>query len=119
VTLETLQLLQKTVDYLKRLPVVPMTHHLITEIEQHIHDPKVLATMREAAFKEIQDSRRVSYKFTPAGAIAYEIVVEGDKATITVPKLPNPPDGVDRRFELFENGLTLQLFPERRSLIHS
>ena len=41
-TLETLGLLQRTLVYLKRLSVVPVTRVLIKEIEAHLADPCVL-----------------------------------------------------------------------------
>ena len=110
VTLVTLNLLQQAVDYLRRLPVVPSTHALIRQIDAHLTDPNVSAARREAEAAELMASRRTGVRLTPAGSPAYEVVVEGAKATITVHKL-NVAPGSDLRIDALANGVTIDIHP--------
>lgn len=114
VTLETLDLLQRTVDYLKRLPTVPVTRELIRDIDAHLSDPGVAAARREAGEAELLASKRVAQWRTPAGQVRFEAVVEGGKVTIQVPPNFIPPGGVDRRMELLADGVTMDLEPDHR-----
>ncbi|MES2027396.1 MAG: hypothetical protein V4448_17760 [Pseudomonadota bacterium] len=113
VTIETLDLLQKTVDYLKRLPKVPITHDLIREIDSHLANPGVSAARREAETQELLASMRVAQQFSPAGLVLFEVVVEASQVTVKVPALPS---GVvermgDRRVDRLRDGITMVLKP--------
>lgn len=109
VTLETLGLLQRTVDYLKRLPVVPVTRNLIKEIEAHLADPGVAAARREAEAAELSSSRRFAQSFSPAGQVRFEALVEGSTVTIKVPPMSLLPGRLDRRLEQLTEGVTMEL----------
>ena len=109
VTLETLGLLRKTVDYLKRLPVVPVTRDLIKEIEAHLADPGVAAARREAEAAELLSSTRVARSFSASGQMRFEAVVEGSTVTIKVPPMSLPPGQLDRRMEQLADGVTMDL----------
>ncbi len=113
VTNETLDLLQKTVDYLKRLPMVPVTYALIREIDSHLENPGVSAARREAEAAELLASKRVAQRFSPAGLVLFEAIVEAGKVTIKVPPFPH---GLtermgDRRMEQLKDGVTMTLEP--------
>lgn len=110
VTLVSLDLLQQTADYLRRLPVIPATHALLRKVDAHLADPNVSAARREAESAELLASRRTGVRFTPAGSPAYEVVVEGAQATITVHDLNVAPDR-DRRIDQLANGVTIDIFP--------
>ena len=111
VTLESLDLLQQTVDYLRRMPVVPVTRDLIRQIDAHLADPGVRAARREAEAADLLASRRTGGMFTPAGQHAYLLVVEGSKATITVPILNLEPDYEAKRMAQLDEGVTIDIFP--------
>ena len=107
VTLVSLDLLRKTVDYLKRLPVVPTTRELIREIDAHLSDPGVAAAKREAAAAEVLASRRTGGQYTPSGQPSYLVVVEGSEVTFTCPKFDFPTGYKDNRMEHLEKGVVL------------
>lgn len=115
-TIETLKLLQETVDYLNRLPVVPVTHALINKIQAHIDDPHVVAARREAREMEVLVSRRYGSRYAPSGAPAYLAVVDGNKVTFHVPAYsPKLEDGSvpeDHRMQELAKGVTLGLWPK-------
>lgn len=111
VTVATLNLLQKTVDYLNRLPVVPITRELIREIDAHLAAPETKASRREAEVAELLSSKRVAGRYTPCGQIAFSVVVEGGKVTITAPENSIPPGHLDKRMEQLANGITMDLVP--------
>ncbi len=115
VTLETLSLLTKTVDYLKRLPAVPVTRDLIKEIEHHLADPSVLAARREAEAADLLSSKRVAQSFGASGQLRFEAVVEGSTVTIKVPPNTLPPGQIDRRMEQLADGVAMDLEPPRTS----
>jgi hypothetical protein len=110
-TLETLELLQRTTDYLKRLPVVPVTRALIREIDAHLADPKVAAARREAEAAELLSSTRMAQSFDPVGQIAYNVMVVGGKVTLKVPPMKLPPGYKDTRMEQLAVGVTMTLAP--------
>lgn len=110
-TLETLDLLQRTTDYLKRLPVVPVTRELIREIDAHLADPGVAATRREAEAAELLASKRVAQSFSPAGQVLFKALVEDGKVTIQVPPIKILHDFPDRRMERLADGITMRLAP--------
>ena len=107
-TLVTLDLLQKTTDYLKRLPVVPATRHLIREIDAHLAEPSVAAARREAEAAELLASKRVAQLFSPTGQVLFSAIVEGGKVTIKVPPIILR-GRQDRRMERLADGITMDL----------
>lgn len=113
VTLETLDLLQKTAAYLKRLPVVPLTQELIRKIDAHLTDPSVAAARREAEAAELLASKRVAQWVSPAGQVLYKAVVEGGQVTFQVPRINILPDYPDRRMERLEEGITMNFESSR------
>jgi hypothetical protein len=110
VTIETLKLLQETVDYLTRLPVNPLTHGLCKKINAHINDPSVLAINREALEAEQQATTRVARSFTAAGQMRIEVVVTGNKVTCRLPKVCLPGEK-DVLIDKLRDGVTLNLSP--------
>lgn len=85
VQLESLQLLQKTVDYLNRLPVVPMTRALCREIEAHLVDPRSAAVKRAAMDVERRATTRIAQRYSPAGELTAEIVVTPESVSYKFP----------------------------------
>ncbi len=77
VTLETLQLLQEAVDYLNRLPPVPVTRELTRKLQAHIDAPHVQGAQREASFAEHEASIRHGRAYSPLGLILFEVVTDG------------------------------------------
>jgi hypothetical protein len=87
VQIETLNLLQKTVDYLNRLPVVPMTRALCKEIEAHLADPSIEAAKRAAMQAERMATTRVAQRYSPAGKLMAEVIVTADNVTYKFPEI--------------------------------
>ncbi len=110
ITTETLKLLETTVAYLRRLPVVPMTYSLCKAIDAHLADPSVLAAKREALDAERLASTRVAQILSPAGALAMEVTVEQNTVTCRLPEVWMP-DGVEDKLlkALRCKGVTLDL----------
>ena len=115
VTLATLDLLQKTTDYLKRLPIVPVTRELIREIDAHLADPRIVAARIEAEQVKLLESKRVSRWLTPGGQVRFDVLVEGAKFTIRVPVLRLAPGKEDTRMAEMGEGLTMLLEPLREA----
>ena len=109
VTLETLGLLKKTLDYLRRLPLAPVTRDLIKEIEAHLADPGVAAARREAESAELLSSTRVAQSFSASGQVRFEAVIDGSTVTIKAPPNTLPPGQLDRRMEQLAEGITMDL----------
>jgi hypothetical protein len=89
VTLVTLDLLQKTLDYLNRLPVVPVTRELCKEIESHLSDTTVLAAKLQARAASQNAAIRVAQKFSPAGELMAIVVVSPDSVAYRFPGIKN------------------------------
>lgn len=87
VTLDTLQLLQDTVDYLKRLPLVPVTYALCKKIEAHLADPSVVTIKRRALEKELLEVTRIARRYGPTGAVMAEVIVTADTVTYRFPEI--------------------------------
>lgn len=87
VTLDTLQLLQETVDYLKRLPVVPVTHALCRKIEAHLADPTVATLRRQALEEEYLEKTRVAQRYGPTGKLLAEVIVTAESVTYRFPEI--------------------------------
>lgn len=98
-------------DYLRRLPVVPVTRELIREIDAHLADPTVAAARREAQAAEILASKRVAQSFSPAGQVLFKAVVADGMVTIQVPRIPILRDYPDKRMERLADGVTMNLTP--------
>lgn len=111
VTLVSLDLLRQTADYLRRLPLVPVTRDFIRQIDAHLSDPEVAAAKREAETAELLASRRTGGRYTPAGQPAILVVVEGTKATITVPVINLGPGIADTRMVQLAEGVTIDIAP--------
>lgn len=109
VTIETLNLLRKTVDYLNRLPVVPTTRSLCREIEAHLADSNVIAAHREAMEADRLATRRVARSFTPAGQVRIEVEVCGTEVTVTTPEVWFRPGVQDKLLDYLRKGVTLKL----------
>jgi len=121
VTIDTLNLLQKTLDYLNRLPVVPMTRTLCREIEAHLADPSVAAAKREAADAERRATTRVGQSFSPAWQVTMEVTVTADTVTCRLPKVWRPPGTEDALLKALrsDKGVTLDLHVSSRALTSS
>jgi hypothetical protein len=111
VTLETLDLLQKTLDYLQRLPVVPLTRALCNEIEAHLADPGVAAARRAATVTEQLAATRGARVFDPACRLRMEVTVTATHVSFRIPKVRRYPGEKIRRTEnyQFNDGLTMAL----------
>ncbi len=110
-TLETLNLLQKTLDYLQRLPVVPVTRALCNEIEAHLVDPGVAAARRAATVAEQLAVTRGARVFDPAGRLRMEVTVTAQEVTFRIPEVARYPGEKIRLAEhyQFNDGLTMEL----------
>ena len=111
VTLASLDLLKRTVDYLRRLPLVPATRHLIGEIDAHLGDPNVAAARREAEGVESLTASRVAQWLSPGGSVRLEVVVNRDEVTVKIPPNAHDSHAHDRRMRLLSNGIILELRP--------
>lgn len=110
VTIETLELLQKTLDYLKRLPVVPMTRALCREIEAHLADPNTMAAKHMAVDSEKLANTRVARQFTPVGQLRLECVVTPDEVNFRVYKIiSSRKENEDRLLDSLRKGVTMRL----------
>jgi hypothetical protein len=109
VTIETLNLLQKTVDYLNRLPAVPTTRALCREIEAHLADPSVAGARREAVDAERLASTRVVQVWTPAGEHMVLVTVTANTVTCHFPKGKIRPGGDDLMLKALREGVTFDL----------
>lgn len=87
VALESLQLLQDTLEYLRRLPMVPLTHAHCQRIEAHLSDPVVVTAKRRAIEIETFSKTRVAQHFGPAGNLLAEVVVTADDVTYRFPEI--------------------------------
>ena len=85
VTLETLQLLQQTVDYLNRLPPVPVTRQLVRELQAHLDAPHVRAVQREAEATERAALRLQGATYAVSGLPMFDVVVEQSVAYVLAP----------------------------------
>lgn len=87
VTLDTLALLQETLDYLNRLPVVPVTHALCRKIAAHLEEPTVASAKRLALENERLANTRVAQMYSPAGTLLAEVIVTADAVTYRFPEI--------------------------------
>jgi len=72
---ESLQLLQEAAEYLKRMPVVPVTRDFIARIEAHLAAPTARLTLQ-------QSFRRVGTTYSPGGVPLYSARLVGNELTI-------------------------------------
>ena len=109
VTLETLQLLQKTVDYLNRLSPVPVTRQLVNELQAHLDAPHVRAVQREAAALELEKSVRHGNIYSPSGLCSFQAVV--DRGVVYVKAPPFPAEFEDHRLNSLHRGIQISIQP--------
>lgn len=108
VMLDTLALLQETVEYLRRLPPVPVTTELCVRIEEHLRDPEVRLTKWLAEEAALLVSERVARRFAPSGQLVAEVVVRAKDVTYRIPPLLEFASRGPRSLLLFKNGDTLK-----------
>ncbi|MEJ8852736.1 hypothetical protein [Variovorax rhizosphaerae] len=77
---ESLQLLREAADYLKRMPMVPVTHSFIARIEEHLAAPTAKLTLQRKRVLVGNDG------FTPAGLPTASASLVGDQLTVHVHK---------------------------------
>lgn len=91
VTLDTLRLLRETLEHLRRLPVVPMTHALCRKIEAHLAAPKVATAQRLAEQAEAEASFargwRIARSYGPAGNVLAEVIASPYEVSYRIPEL--------------------------------
>lgn len=109
VMLETLQLLQKTVDYLSRLSLVPVTRQLVNELQAHLDAPHVRAVQREAAALELEKSVRYGKIYSPSGLCTFQAVV--DRGVVYVKAPPFSTEFEDHRLTLLHRGVEISIQP--------
>lgn len=85
--IDTLKLLQETVDYLERLPIVPMTRSLCKKIEAHLADPSVVSAKRAALEAEQLAKTRVAQRYGPVGDLMAEVIVTAESVTYRFPEI--------------------------------
>lgn len=107
VTLETLQLLQETVDYLNRLPPVPVTRELTRKLQAHLDAPHVLGAQREASFAEQEASLRHARSYSPAGLPLFEVISDGEFVYYKAGSAEEFAD--QRRVKLMREGFAMRL----------
>lgn len=107
VTLETLQLLQEAVDYLNRLPAVPVTRELSRKLQAHLDAPHVLGAQREAAFAEHEASIRHGRVYSPVGQPLFEVVADGEFVYLRTGHAQD--HGDQRRLNLMREGFVMRL----------
>lgn len=86
---DSLMMLRETAEYLKRLPPVPSTYHLINKIEAFIDKPESQTTRRlsEEHSKEVElrNTVRTATLETIVGATIIEVEVQGDSLKMFLP----------------------------------
>lgn len=88
-TLETLKLLERTAQYLARLPPVPTTTQLIREIAAHLQDPSIKAAQREAEQVTLLQATFVGGTFSVVGAPVFLAAAQADRLTFQIHEHPN------------------------------
>lgn len=111
ITVETLRLLQETVDYLLRLPAVPVTRELCRKLQAHIDAPDTRAAKREADSALLRQNSRYGQKFSPAGLLLVQAEVEPAVATIKIPVLSQPGPRQAHMIRRLAEGLPIELHP--------
>ena len=107
VTIETLDLLSKTLAYLNRLPSVPITRELCKAIYEHLENPKTLAVARAARAAELIASTRIAQCYSPAGELSIEVIARGDCVSYRFPTINLKTD--QKKFRRMRAGVTLKL----------
>lgn len=83
---DSLKMLAKVSDYLKRMPAVPATLQLVRRIDKHLEDPKTLVAQRMAEAREkemdLRKQTRSAATYTPAGLPVLQVQVCGEKVTL-------------------------------------
>lgn len=85
---KSVDLLSKTVDYLRRLPRVPETTRLVEEIERHLRSPE--AIIEQARLDALKSLEVVRYGtvVTAEGIVKYEVSVGKESVIIRTPHYP-------------------------------
>ncbi|MBV7417719.1 hypothetical protein KW830_04555 [Comamonas sp. CMM03] len=87
---DSLALLEEAVRYLKRLPSVPTTYHLIKRIESFINDPISKTAQRisrdHSTEIELRKSVRCASLSTPQGLPLVQVEVQEDRVRVVISK---------------------------------
>lgn len=86
---DSLMMLDEVAEYLKLLPSVPSTYHLINKIEAFVQSPESQATLRlsreHSQEVELRNKVRSASFETVLGLPVIEVEVQGDSLKMTLP----------------------------------
>lgn len=113
----TLDLLQEVLDYLYRLPPVPVTRELCRKVQRHLEEP----TQRLVQMHLAEENRTLTQTvYAPVGFPVIKAKLVGRRLTLSGPKLTG--EQIEDRPKIEEaiidalfspDGLTLELRPPR------
>lgn len=81
---ETLALLREVADYLRRLPLVPVTADFVIKIDAHLSDPTTVAAQKVATRLELERQTRHAGDYTRLGLPKLELTVSAERVKIQV-----------------------------------
>lgn len=102
---DTLALLSEVSEYLKRLPHVPTTKHLLDRVESHLQDPKSTSATRIANLIESEAQKRSAALYTPEGVVMLQIETQGAMAYLKSEHKPS----ADKLVEMLHAGCAMRL----------
>jgi hypothetical protein len=111
VVIDSLALLQDTVQYLRRLPPVPMTKELCERLEAHLKDPEVVSRKRLAVEAEQLAGLRVARQFGPGGQLMAEVEVTPRGLTYRLPGIRTVFANGDAAISHVMTGVSLKFDP--------
>jgi hypothetical protein len=101
----TLTMLSETLDYLRRLPPVPVTMEFCKRIQAHLDEPTHSIVARER-------DTWVAGLYTAAGLPILDAKLRGHELSLSLPPVPKGANTVDqsaRAIEYLRRGVTLSL----------
>ncbi len=113
---DALALLEEAVEYLKRLPSVPATYHLIKKIESFTNDPICITARRisrdHSRETELRKSVRCASLSTQQGLPLVQIEVQEDRVRVVISKWRSAAT-------ILRRGIDLQLHSQGDSAAYS
>jgi hypothetical protein len=86
---DSLALLSEVADYLRRLPPVPATYHLLNKVESFVESPNNQTANRlsleDSYEKELRKNIRSGGDYCPSGLTIIEVEVQGDDIFLKMP----------------------------------
>ncbi|MBC7990775.1 MAG: hypothetical protein H7Y19_14500 [Luteimonas sp.] len=83
--IETSRLLAEVLDYMLRLPAVPLTVELARKVRAHLDDPGHWLAVEQAKHEARRAALRHGANYTPAGVPVVEVEIDRDIARLWTP----------------------------------